>query len=159
MGSGRGAGMYPGIDNDAADFAATHHVDEGIGEGGGVGGAAGGAVGDGAEMDVDGRIDVQVLPPYNFAGSTTVGKVEWVNEPLENAHDIPTHSDHPNSVTQNWNGGAVLSERYYDEHGDVHKDIDYTDHGNSKTHPVVPHQHNWGRTEGKLRRGTAEAIS
>lgn len=41
----------------------------------------------------------------------------------------------------------MIQERYYDENRDVYLDIDYTDHNNPKTHPIVPHQHNWYRNE------------
>lgn len=34
-----------------------------------------------------------------------------------------------------------VQEREYDEHGDPKVDTDYTDHGNSKKHPNVPHKH------------------
>lgn len=41
--------------------------------------------------------------------------------------------------------GIVHQERYYDKDGNPHLDIDYSDHGNPKKHPVVPHEHNWTR--------------
>lgn len=31
----------------------------------------------------------------------------------------------------------------YDKNGRAQKDIDYTDHGNPKEHPKVPHEHKW----------------
>lgn len=59
----------------------------------------------------------------------------------------------PNSVTKSYKHGRMIQEQYYDENGDVYLDIDYTDHGNPKFHPIVPHQHNWYRDEnGKPRR-------
>lgn len=33
--------------------------------------------------------------------------------------------------------------RYYGKSGEVDVDIHYTDHGNSKKHPKVPHRHKW----------------
>lgn len=36
--------------------------------------------------------------------------------------------------------GTVLSERYYNNDGKAYLDIDYSDHGNPKMHPIVPHQ-------------------
>ena len=32
---------------------------------------------------------------------------------------------------------------FYDKNGRAQKDIDYTDHGNPKEHPQVPHEHKW----------------
>lgn len=46
-----------------------------------------------------------------------------------------------------WNG-KVLQRRYYDKDGNADLDIDYTDHGNPKAHPKVPHRHDWN---GKVR--------
>ena len=44
-----------------------------------------------------------------------------------------------------WNG-KVLQRRYYDKNGNADLDIDYTDHGNPKDHPKVPHRHDWNGT-------------
>lgn len=41
-----------------------------------------------------------------------------------------------------WNG-KVVQRRYYDKNGNADMDIDYTDHGNPKQHPKVPHRHDW----------------
>lgn len=50
----------------------------------------------------------------------------------------------PNSVTQKLDkDGNLEKERYYDENGHATIDIDYTDHGNPKLHPKVPHIHKW----------------
>lgn len=45
-----------------------------------------------------------------------------------------------------WNG-KVLQRRYYDKNGNAELDIDYTNHGNPKAHPKVPHRHDWNGTE------------
>lgn len=37
--------------------------------------------------------------------------------------------------------GSLISERYYNDSGYAYLDIDYNNHGNPKTHPEVPHQH------------------
>jgi hypothetical protein len=34
-----------------------------------------------------------------------------------------------------------VPERYYNQEGMAYLDIDYTDHGNPKMHPNVPHEH------------------
>ena len=39
--------------------------------------------------------------------------------------------------------GKKIRDRYYDKKGRAKKDIDYTDHGNPKDHPKVPHEHFW----------------
>ena len=49
----------------------------------------------------------------------------------------------PNLVTIIKKNGIIESERYYDEQGNPYLDIDYTNHGNSKAHPIVPHEHGW----------------
>ena len=76
---------------------------------------------------------------YNPNKSESVGKVDTINTE-DNAHNMPTTSD-PNSVTRNYRDGKLDSERYYGDDGKPYLDIDYTDHGNSKMHPVVPHEH------------------
>lgn len=73
---------------------------------------------------------------------------------LENKSlDVPLHYV-PNTVVKRIEGNYVVSERYYNEMGDVYLDIDYTDHGNPKTHPHVPHIHRWKKgLNGKFKRG------
>ena len=34
-----------------------------------------------------------------------------------------------------------MIDRHYGRDGRAFRDIDYTDHGNPKDHPIVPHQH------------------
>lgn len=78
-------------------------------------------------------------PEYNTAKSIDVKDVFEVNKVSCHKVDI---SGVPNSVTQNYDSsGVLISERYYNEKGNAYLDIDYTDHGNPKMHPVVPHQH------------------
>lgn len=91
---------------------------------------------------------------YNKAGSSDVRKVDKINkiDTSNNKNKLGIKGE-PNSVTKNYKHGKMIKERYYDEKGDVYLDIDYTDHGNPKFHPIVPHQHNWYRDEnGKPRR-------
>ncbi len=63
---------------------------------------------------------------YNSAGSSSVGEVGSV-EVLENAHEIPPA-------------------------GEPNLDIDHTDHGNPKQHPIVPREHDIFIVDGHLRR-------
>ena len=76
---------------------------------------------------------------YNIAGSSTVRQVDSIVETYD-AHSIPPHGK-PNSVLKNYQNGILTSERYYGANGNAYLDIDYTNHGNSKTHPIVPHEH------------------
>lgn len=76
---------------------------------------------------------------YNKAGSSSVGKVTSVVE-FNDLHSMSSHGT-PNSVSKNYKNGKLNSERYYDKNGDAYLDIDYTNHGNSKLHPNVPHEH------------------
>ncbi|XOS93139.1 hypothetical protein ACLMAB_05740 [Brevibacillus laterosporus] len=50
--------------------------------------------------------------------------------------------------------GKVIQRRYYDGEGKADMDIDYTDHGNPKQHPKVPHRHDWDWSSGSPERGS-----
>jgi len=52
----------------------------------------------------------------------------------------------PNSSMDRVENGKVVQRRYFDENGRASRDIDYTDHGNPKQHPEVPHAHYWDWT-------------
>lgn len=94
---------------------------------------------------------------YNRAGSSTVGEVDSVDIVVD-IHDVPREST-PNSVTQNFKNGTLSSERYYGPNGEAYLDIDYTDHGNPKTHPKVPHEHDiWFDGDGNFHRGKDNGI-
>lgn len=76
---------------------------------------------------------------YNEAGSSSVKDVNSMDV-MADSHSVPLQGT-PNSVTQNYKGGHLDSERYYDDNGNAYLDIDYSNHGNPKMHPKVPHQH------------------
>ncbi len=76
---------------------------------------------------------------YNSAGSKSVREVNSVDM-YENAHSMPVEGK-PNSVAQNYCDGNLTTERYFGNNGKPYLDIDYTNHGNSKMHPNVPHEH------------------
>ena len=108
----------------------------------------------GEEKDESSSVEPNERMDYNKAGSSDVRKVDKINkiDTTDNKDKLGIKSE-PNSVTKNYKHGRMIQERYYDENGDVYLDIDYTDHGNPKFHPIVPHQHNWYRDEnGKPRR-------
>lgn len=52
----------------------------------------------------------------------------------------------------------VVRRRFYDNRGNAKLDIDFTDHGHPKAHPIVPHAHDWidGKRSEKFRELTEE---
>ncbi|WP_312287019.1 polymorphic toxin-type HINT domain-containing protein [Terrisporobacter sp.] len=48
--------------------------------------------------------------------------------------------------------GNVKTRRWYDGDGRADRDVDFTDHGNPKQHPKVPHEHKWDWKSGKPKR-------
>ncbi|KYO67331.1 hypothetical protein ATZ99_06170 [Thermovenabulum gondwanense] len=55
----------------------------------------------------------------------------------------------PNAVVDLLNPklDKITQRRFYDEKGNAKVDIDLTDHGHPKTHPIVPHAHDWKNGE------------
>ena len=43
--------------------------------------------------------------------------------------------------------GEVVTRRWYDAQGNAYRDVDFTNHGNSATHPEWPHEHIWKYNE------------
>ncbi len=39
--------------------------------------------------------------------------------------------------------GEIVTRRWYDAQGNAYRDVDFTNHGNSGTHPEWPHEHIW----------------
>ena len=75
------------------------------------------------------------------AFKTLGGNVYTIN--TTTSHNIPI-TGQPDSVTQKLDKeGNVEKERYYDKNGNPTIDVDYTNHGNPKRHPKVPHIHHW----------------
>ena len=93
---------------------------------------------------------------FNSAGSNSVGQVDSVTITAD-VHSVPTTGD-ANSVSKNYKDGKLDSERYYDGDGNAYLDIDYSDHGNPKTHPIVPHQHHITWKDGEPHRGKDEEV-
>lgn len=60
---------------------------------------------------------------------------------------LPTHGAPNSSVDRVDKKGNVIQRRFYDKNGRATKDIDFTDHGNPKKHPKVPHEHRWDWTK------------
>lgn len=107
----------------------------------------------------DGIIDVVVSDDeYNIAGSNSVKEVDSAAI-TSNLHDVPKTGE-PNSVSKNYKDGKLNSERYYGSDGRAYLDIDYSDHGNPKTHPIVPHEHDiWYDNNGGFHRGKDNGIN
>lgn len=55
----------------------------------------------------------------------------------------PPNSNKSNSTYTYYKDGKPFQKRWYDKNGKMFKDKDYTDHGNSKKHPVTPHYHDY----------------
>ena len=81
----------------------------------------------------------------NFKNSQLVKEVSSFYVYKEHI-SIPSNGK-PNSVAKKIVDGYVVSERYYNSNGEAYLDIDYTCHGNPKTHPEVPHIHRWRKDE------------
>ena len=75
----------------------------------------------------------------NKGGGSAGGQSSSNPEPT---NKLPTKSK-PNSKKTLYHNGKKIRDRYYDKNGRAQKDIDYTDHGNPKEHPQVPHEHKW----------------
>ena len=103
-----------------------------------------GGVGDNGEIDNG----YENGKDYNIAHSGSVGRVDSV-QTVANQHNMPISSS-PYSVIRNFRSGSLASERYYGKDGLPYLDIDYTDHGNSKMHPKVPHEHKISFKNGEL---------
>ena len=48
--------------------------------------------------------------------------------------------------------GNVATRRWYDSKGNAYRDVDMTNHRNSKTHPEYPHEHTWDWIDGVPKR-------
>ncbi len=94
---------------------------------------------------------------YNSAFSRDVDVVSTISATRD--HSIAKTST-PNSVMIKYDAkGIKLSERYYDENGRAYLDIDYTDHGNRTSHPIVPHQHTISWENGRFKRDVGKEIN
>ncbi|MGY0374224.1 hypothetical protein [Clostridium sp. JNZ J1-5] len=74
-------------------------------------------------------------------------------------HASPDLEGKPNSVGKKYGkNGQLEQERYYGPDGRAVKDKDLTNHGNSKRHPKVPHEHDWDWSVDPPKRGPAYSI-
>ena len=95
-----------------------------------------------------GEVPVAKFPTFNHVKSKSVKVVETARV-SHNIHSVPVSAE-PNSVHISMNQGKLHSERYFDAKGSPYLDIDYTNHGNPKIHPVVPHEHTITVIDGKF---------
>lgn len=90
--------------------------------------------------------------------------VNWQRKALKN-HAFGTEraapfNGPPNSVYDKYKDGQLVQRRYYGRTGKPRLDIDVSDHGNAKRHPVVPHKHGWQEFEdGSIKRSDAHDVS
>ena len=98
----------------------------------------------------DGKPQITTQPTFNSSGSKSVKTVSSYTS-SNNAHKVPMTSS-PDSVHINYKDGDTYSERYFDDKGNAYLDIDYSDHGNPKMHPVVPHEHTIKIVDGNFTR-------
>lgn len=80
------------------------------------------------------------IEPITKGGGSASGGSS--GNPTQNSCTLPTKAE-PNSKKPFYKNGRKIRERYYDEKGRAKIDVDYTDHGNPKHHPKVPHKHKW----------------
>lgn len=66
-------------------------------------------------------------------------------ENVTNVKDLPTmrNPGKPNTEYRYYQNGKLKSVRITNANGVPVKSIHYTDHGNPKIHPQVPHTHDW----------------
>lgn len=98
------------------------------------------------------KFDVRIVGScrFNECNSKSVKSVEFYTR-SNNIHNIPM-SYAPNSVFIRCKEGKCYSERCYDNDGNAYLDIDYSDHGNPKMHPIIPHEHKISFIDGKFYR-------
>jgi len=93
-----------------------------------------------AVLVADQTADINAILAESDETDQTDTNPEKVNQTTDS---LPTTGE-PNSVTQQVDeNGNIIKERHYGPDGRAIDDTHYTDHGNSKTHPEVPHNHYW----------------
>lgn len=96
------------------------------------------------------EVPVAQISKFNHAKSKSVKVVELIIVSYS-IRSVPVTAK-PNSVHITIHKRGLHSERYFDEDGSPYLDIDYTNHGNPKMHPVVPHEHTITVKDGKFSR-------
>nr|WP_280521334.1 RHS repeat-associated core domain-containing protein [Paenibacillus mangrovi] len=84
--------------------------------------------------------------------TTTAKKVKKIGQVTDNK--LPAKNQKPYSYMDRVDSNnKLIQRRFYDSKGNAKRDIDYTDHGNPKEHPKVPHTHVWDWTKNPPRSG------
>ena len=94
---------------------------------------------------------------FNLAGSKSVSSV--VYKTITRDKKVPMTAKANSVKTKLSEDGKILQERYYDSCGKAYLDIDYSDHGNPKMHPTVPHEHSIYFSNDTPVRGIAKEIN
>lgn len=69
--------------------------------------------------------------------------------------NLPSKVNKGYSSRDLYKDGKLNTRRYYKKDGKAEVDIHYTNHGNAKKHPKVPHRHDWGyNSKGKWAKKT-----
>lgn len=78
---------------------------------------------------------------FGYSGGTFI---------VTDEHSLPTMKNPgvPNAVYKYYKDGVHKSSRITNVSGVPTKSIHYTNHGNPKIHPQIPHSHNWGWKNG-----------
>ncbi len=99
-------------------------------------------------LDVDGIVGDMTWEALGF--DLDVDTSSWIQE-----SNLPLTGEPNSTATKYGNDGEVVQKRTYGSDGKAREDEDFTDHGNSKKHPKVPHKHKWGWDGDKPMRGAA----
>lgn len=109
--------------------------------------------------------DLNDLQAGLLAGSVLDEQTDTENDNVEDENDkietedavVKLYDQHKplikfesNAITEEYQEGVLTSKRYFDAAGQVYKQIDYTNHGNAKRHPYVPHIHYYEWQNGKI---------
>lgn len=69
----------------------------------------------------------------------------------------------PNSIIRRVRDSdrSIIQDRHYGRDGRAIRDIDYTNHGNPRQHPIVPHQHrfDWSKPPNEMREKIGTPLS
>ena len=109
--------------------------------------------------------EVEKLVGKDVRWSREKGASKTITSTLGNEIDITPYSKHT-SVNKNPGpygeantsvdildvDGNIKTRRWYDSDGKAYRDVDMSNHGNSKEHPEVPHEHTWEYKNGKPKR-------
>lgn len=107
--------------------------------------------------------DASMIKQYNeYLGSLKLGEVVDIDEKTGiitvEGNKLPIKAFSQAALNLKHPKHGIVRRRLYDNEGNVKVDIDLTDHGSPKSHPIVPHAHDWakGNRNEEMRELTAE---